>query len=113
MIKDIQEEVFEKLNEIEDVEVYSYLPPDFVDLDKSIIIFTEVSNLPSYFGDNKELISEIIYNIDIYMKTPETYLLRREVDKKMTEIGFVREASSSEWREEEYYYRLLTYKTKI
>ena len=108
---DIQEDVLAILDTINGSEVFSHQPPTLFKNSDSMILFYEVTNEPAFIGDiSVELGAIIEYNIDIYSKTPNTRIIREEVNRVMTEYGFVRTDGGTEFREQDYYVRFLTYK---
>lgn len=114
MIKDIQNDVFSLLNSIDNINVYAFLPPSFVPDDENIVVFKEVDNVPSILCDGYEEATSIItYNIDIYCKNPETYIIRQLIDEKLTNYGFIRLSGGQEVRIDNFYYRPVSYRINL
>lgn len=92
----IQEKVFEKLSELKTEgivkDVFFSYPNSFINL--PCVSFYEVNNSICELADDKELLSEVNYVIDVWAnsstKTGEIALL---VNEKLVEIGFLREVS--------------------
>lgn len=110
---DIQEDVYNILKTvIDENNVYSFQPPVIFNEDATqVIVFAEIENEPDRYTDGKETTSIITYNINLYSKNPDTYLMRSEVNDKLVEYGFGRISSGQEFYEPQgqYYFRLLSY----
>jgi hypothetical protein len=85
-----KKEIFEKLSEIEGVEVFQLRPASGLTL--PCIIF-QLSDLNIQVNLDKELINQSEeYTIDIYaQKTTETSSILSSVEEKMRELGYVME----------------------
>ena len=114
-MKDIQQDVKFALDSIELIDkAFDQRPRTLFKQDvNTVVVFSEVENEPGQYCDGLEEVSVIFYNFDIYMKTANTYLVREEINAKMTELGFTRETSGAEERTNKYYRRLLSYKILI
>lgn len=106
-MRDIDEKIYEILDEIKEIDnVYKRLPGDFVvEENDNFVIFREESNLPVKFSDGDELGTEIIYNIDIYSKEPDTHIIRSKINKELKKINMIRITGGGEEKDEELYVR--------
>lgn len=86
----LKPQVYEKLQEISDVEV-SYFYPEKWTKGKKLISYYELDNSEADNADDEEYSSNIAMQVDIWCDTPsECSKLAIEVNKKMRELEFRR-----------------------
>lgn len=86
----IKPQVYNKLQEISDVEV-SYFYPEVWTKGKKLISYYELDNSEADSADDEEYSSNIAIQVDIWCDTPsECSKLAIEVNKKMKELEFKR-----------------------
>lgn len=54
------------------------------------IVYSEISNVPAFFGDNRELFFRSVYQVAIVTDNDDYEILESAVENVMLELGFIR-----------------------
>lgn len=88
MVKGIKERVYQALSGITEATVSYYYPEDF-NLVLPAITYYELDNSALSYADDRECLSDVDIQIDIYSRDSTT-ALACEVDKAMAGLDFIR-----------------------
>lgn len=84
------------------------------DKNSPYITFSEVNNQDGDFADDRVYNSDVLYQIDIWSKSPITISYKKEVDKVMKAIGFTRFSTADLYEDDtKIYHYGMRYRAKI
>ncbi|MCI8345801.1 MAG: hypothetical protein HFJ42_07655 [Clostridia bacterium] len=90
MMVNLKPQVYEKLQEISNIEVSYFHPKELVE-GKKLISYYELDNSEASRADDEEYSSNIAIQVDVWCDTPEECSeLAIKVNNKMKDIGFHR-----------------------
>lgn len=57
------------------------------------IVYSEISNVPAFYGDNRELCFRAVYQVAIVTDDDDYEVLESAVENVMLELGFIRSSA--------------------